>query len=79
MTPRKYRRRAKNKEGKNDLKTIHKNNHIIGLHSHSQFHRIGKLNTRIQMQEYKKNVYLLNLYVVSLYKFYFIFSVGTVS
>ena len=45
---------------KNDLKTIHKNNHIIGLHSHSQFHRIGKLNTRIQMQEYKKNVYLLS-------------------
>ena len=44
---------------KNDLKIIDKNNHIIGLHSHSQFHRIGKLSTKIQLKEYKKNIYLL--------------------
>ena len=43
----------------NDLKIIDKNNHIIGLHSHSQFHRIGKLSTKIQLKEYKKNIYLL--------------------
>ena len=44
---------------KNDLKIIDKNNHIIGLHSHSQFHRIGKLSAKIQLKEYKKNIYLL--------------------
>ncbi|MDC0240716.1 polysaccharide deacetylase family protein [Candidatus Pelagibacter sp.] len=45
---------------KNDLKIINKNNHIIGLHSHSQFHRIGKLSTKIQLKEYKKNICLLS-------------------
>ena len=38
---------------KKDLKTLNKN-HIIGLHSHSQFHRLGKLDLNIQFQEYKK-------------------------
>ena len=45
---------------KKDLKTLNKKNHIIGLHSHSQFHRLGKLDLNIQFQEYKKNINLLS-------------------
>jgi len=43
-----------------DLQIIDQNNHIIGLHSHSQFHRIGKLNIKTQLKEYKKNISLLS-------------------
>tara|TARA_B110000967_G_scaffold104658_1_gene107343 strand:+ start:4203 stop:5147 length:945 start_codon:yes stop_codon:yes gene_type:complete len=45
---------------KKDLRIIDQNKHIVGLHSHSQFHRIGKLNKKIQTREYKKNINLLS-------------------
>ena len=45
---------------KKDLKIIDQYNHIIGLHSHSQFHRIGKLDIKTQLKEYKKNINLLS-------------------
>lgn len=45
---------------KKELKIIERNGHIIGLHSHSQPHRIAKLNPKMQLQEYKKNINMLS-------------------